>query len=513
MEYDGKVFLARANKRTLIMWAVMISFFSTSYLFDVISGTKSVVWFIGLCVFCWLPFIFGTIFLKIRGIDTDKFADVVGAGYGLFYLYVMVSTNSLLTFAYVIPMTSMLIIYKEKTFILRCGIFNIGVVLFSIVRTLLSHGGNVEIKEYIAQLLVITLLYAGYIMSIIHLTLSDGAMLGSVKSNLSRDVETVEKVKRASNSIVDGVTVVRELAEENKEGAQEVDLGMEDLSDKSTILSDRVESTLEMTENIEKQVENMADLVTKIVNLSTTSSDHANQSTKELENAVNATNSMAQLSEDVEIILGEFKEQFEKVKQETGTITQITSQTNLLALNASIEAARAGEAGKGFAVVADEIRDLSSGTQASSTSILEALSHLEETSEKMTESVATILTLISETLVTMKSVNTSVGIIAEDSKELGLEILNVDGAMKDVEQSNKNMVDNMRQVKDIMGDITQSVSDSEATTTVMLSKYEETARNVLEIENVVTHLIEELGTGGFMKAEDINPGTNITLIE
>ena len=117
----------------------------------------------------------------------------------------MVSTNSLLTFAYVIPMTSMLIIYKEKTFILRCGIFNIGVVLFSIVRTLLSHGGNVEIKEYIAQLLVITSLYAGYIMSIIHLTLSDGAMLGSVKSNLSRDVETVEKVKRASNSIVDGV--------------------------------------------------------------------------------------------------------------------------------------------------------------------------------------------------------------------------------------------------------------------------------------------------------------------
>ena len=101
-------------------------------------------------------------------------------------------------------------------------------MLFSIVRTLLSHGGNVEIKEYIAQMLVITLLYAGYIMSIIHLTLSDGAMIGSVKSNLSRDVETVEKVKRASISIVDGVTVVRELAEENKDGAQEVDLGMED---------------------------------------------------------------------------------------------------------------------------------------------------------------------------------------------------------------------------------------------------------------------------------------------
>ena len=141
------------------------------------------------------------IFLKIRGIDTDKFADVVGAGYGLFYLYVMVSTNSLLTFVCHL-MTSMLTIYKEN-FILRCEYLTLVLCYFHCTNTL-SHGGNVEIKEYIAQLLVITLLYAGYIMSIIHLTLSDGAMLGSVKAiylELWR-----QRKKKASNSIVDGVT-------------------------------------------------------------------------------------------------------------------------------------------------------------------------------------------------------------------------------------------------------------------------------------------------------------------
>ena len=72
---------------------------------------------------------------------------------------------------------------------------------------------------------------------------------------------------------------------------------------------------------------------------------------------------MAELSAEVDKILKVFKEEFEKVKAETGMITGITSQTNLLALNASIEAARAGEAGRGFAVVATEINDLAKSSR------------------------------------------------------------------------------------------------------------------------------------------------------
>ena len=203
------------------------------------------------------------------------------------------------------------------------------------------------------------------------------------------------------------------------------------------------------------------------------------------------------LSTDVEHILEEFRNQFDKVKDETGTITSITSQTNLLALNASIEAARAGEAGKGFAVVADEIRNLSMGTQSSSSGIMEALKHLEDTSDKMTESITTILRLIAESLETMQIVNKNVGIIAEDSKTLGDEIQVVDSAMKRVEASNEKMVGNMKKVQNIMEEMTESVISSETTTATMLSKYEETANNVANIENVVGKLVEELGAGGF----------------
>ena len=514
MEYNEKAFAKSANKKAMGMWLVMSVVLSAAYAVEIVKGLKTVQYFVIMELICWIPFIFGLIVLKVKGWHTKLYQDIVGFGYGAFYLYIMMTSPGTLAFTYILPLMSMLIIYKNKNFILRCGVASVTVLVITIVRNYLN-GMNTpnDISNYEIQFGIILFCYIGYIVAINHMIKSDGALLDSVKDNLAKVVTTVEKVKVASNSVVDGVTVVRELAEENKEGANIVVGSMEELAEKNMVLSQKIDSSMEMTEDIDNQVGNVAELVAHIVEISEKSANHANTSAKDLKNAVDATNAMARLSSEVEDILNEFKNQFDKVKSETGTIENITSQTNLLALNASIEAARAGEAGKGFAVVADEIRNLSMGTQNSSNSIMDALKLLEETSGKMTESITTILNLISETLETMQTVNASVDMIAKDSKQLGEEIQVVDSAMNQVECSNKNMVDNMKQVQDIMVTMTQSVSESATTTSTMLSKYEETARNVINIESVVGKLVEELGAGGFMSLEDVTAGMKVILVE
>jgi len=389
--------------------------------------------------------------------------------------------------------------------------------MFVLISSNLYKGRVKGMMEFVSsidcalQFAIVLCCYACTNMAIKHLVESDGALTGSIQSNLHRVVQTVEQVKVASNEVVDGVTVVRELADENRVGAENVVSDMQELSNDNGVLNDKTMSSMEMTGVIDTQVSNVAELMEQVVTLIDASIEHANVSSEELIEVVETTNKMAELSAEVEKVLNDFKAEFENVKNETSTIEGITSKTNLLALNASIEAARAGEAGKGFAVVANEIRELSNGTQNSSSRIMGALAHLEETSEKMLESIEETVKLIQVNIEKVDNVNRSVTDITNDATSLGVNIKVVDSAVKEVENSNKTLVDNMQQVCDVMEVMTGRINQAELTTKEMLSKYEESAKSAVNIETVVGHLMEELGVGGFMGVQDVRAGMKIAV--
>lgn len=505
MEYDELKFKESANKKAMVMWLVINIVLTAAYLLEMKKGARTTSYTVVFCFFCWVPFVVGGIALKIRGMATSLYREIIAIGYMVFFAFVVLTTVTNLTFTYIFPIVSLLILYKSR---------NMLILTASLVVTIVKGQMDAStITGFEIQVAATALCYMSYILSINHLNQSDGAMLGSVQANLDRVVKTIEQVKGASNAVVDGVTVVRELADENKEGANTVVHSMDDLSANNMVLHDKTDSSLDMTHKINQQVENVAGLIQEMVLLLEGSVNNAKTSARELAEVVESTNEVAQLSTEVEEILKNFKNEFNMVKEETGTITQITSQTNLLALNASIEAARAGEAGKGFAVVADEIRNLSNGTQNSSSSIMDALANLEQTADKMTASITKTIGLINLTMEKVNQVNSSVNSITQDTMKLGDNIQVVDSAMREVETSNKNMVDNMQQISDVMVLMTGSIQNADQTTRAMRSKYEETSRNVVNIENVVGKLIEELGAGGFMGVADVQPGMYMSVVE
>lgn len=513
MGYDEKFFKRSANKKAMYMWLFTAIILTAAYTIEVIKGDRTPQYYAVFMILCWVPFLLGVAFLLIKGTATSWYKTTIVIGYGVFYAFTVLTTNTNLTFSYIIPVVCMLMLYKDKKLFIRISILNLLLIVVNFIRTKISANAmDLSMAEFEIQFFVILLSYIAYILSVDHLSKSDGAMLNAVKDNLDRVVKTVEQVKTASTAVVDGVTVVRELSDENIEGANNVVHSMEGLAANNLVLSDKTNSSLDMTRSIDQQVGNVAGLISDVVTLTDGSVEHARISSSQLEDVVQSTREMAELSAEVDKILKVFKEEFEKVKAETGMITGITSQTNLLALNASIEAARAGEAGKGFAVVADEIRNLSMGTKTSSESILNALGNLEETSERMTNSILKTMELIRLNLEKITQVNESVVRITEDSVKIGQNVQVIDSAMKEVENSNKNLVDNMNQVGEVMNLMTEGIADADETTKVMRSKYEETYNNVNSIEKIVGALIEELGTGGFMGIKDIMPGMFINIV-
>ncbi|MBQ9120527.1 MAG: PilZ domain-containing protein [Lachnospiraceae bacterium] len=512
MEYNEKEFQAYANRLARRIWGIVVIALSAAYAIEVLKGSKPIDFYIVFLLLGWVPFILGLIVLKIKGMHTRVFREIIAIGYGVFFAYVLFTAETAITFSYVFPIAGMMILYKNMGLLVRVEVANIIILIANFVRIMVTgQQTDRTLPDFEVALACTILCYTSYIMALLYLTKSERALLHSVEDNLHKVVQTIETVKTASNSVVDGVTVVRELAEENRQSANSVVNSMVKLTENNEVLQDRTNSSLEMTQTINAQVQNAANLIQDIVVLMQQSVANAKTSSNQLEVVVQSTNEMAELSTEVNQTLQEFRTEFAMVKEETGTIEQITSQTNLLALNASIEAARAGEAGRGFAVVADEIRNLSNGTKDSSTSIMSALSHLEETSDRMMSSISKTLELINSTLTNVLQVNESVSSITKDSIQLGDNIQVVDAAMQEVEKSNRNMVSNMQQITEVMQLMTESITDADANTKVMRSKYEETSANVANIETVVGKLVEELGEGGFMGIHDIQPGMYLTI--
>ena len=514
MDYNENEFKAKANIKARRIWLVFALLLSANYGTDVSQGGYPSTNYIIFLILCWVPFFAGDLLLRIRGKADDRYRYALVVGYGIFYTFLICTTDSPIAFTYILPVVSLLVLYKDRKFMVGCAIANIASVIVSVFYHLVVLGQNTatDQKNYQLQIACLLLCYIGYIMSIRHLIESDGALTNSIKADLKRVVTTVEQVKTASNTIMDGITVVRELATENKHGSDIVVDGMNKLTDHNGQLQSRTASSQEMTGDINSQVQNVASMINDMVSLTAESGKHAKTSSVDLESLVQTAGTMADLSNEVEHILDAFKTEFETVKQETGTIDSISSQTNLLALNASIEAARAGEAGKGFSVVAEQIRKLSTETKDSSGQISEALSRLDEISGKMTSSIEETLKLIQATLEKVTQTGENVNKITQDSSLLGEHIQTIDSAMKEVESSNRQLVENMEQVSSIVETMTTCISDSDETSKRMLSKYEESASNINNIENVIQELMCELGIGGFMGLDDIHAGMKAKVI-
>lgn len=513
-EYDESFFRAKANKRAGITWLALIFIATIYYGIKTKNGEIARGYFIAFTVVGWVTYITGYIVSMIKGKAAKEYKWVLGICYLLFYAVIAWTALDKISYIFILPLLSILILYKDPKFIKMIMWFTLFVLISSNIYKGVAKGmmDFVASEECALQFAIVLCCFACTNMAIRHLVESDGALTGSIESELAQVVQTVEQVKDASNSIVDGVTVVRELADENKQGANNVVKDMGTLAKNNGILNDKTVSSIEMTKVIDTQVKDVSDLMEEFSKLIEKSVEHADLSADELTEVVEITNRMSALSSKIETILETFKKEFENVKQETSTIEGITSQTNLLALNASIEAARAGEAGKGFAVVADQIRSLSSGTQDSSNSIMEALSHLEATSDEMLQSITETVELIQLNIEKVSTVNKSVSDITSDATSLGDNIKVVDSAVEQVENSNETLTANMNQVGEIMQIMTESINNAEQTTKTMLSKYEASAKSATDIESVVGELMEELGIGGFMNVSDIKSGMKFRMV-
>ena len=114
MNYDESVFKEKANRRARKIWLIFAILLSANYGSDVANGLRTAPYYFVFLLLCWLPILIGEILLRVKGFTTELYKYNLVIGYGIFYTYVISTTESPIAFTYILPVTSLLVLYKTK---------------------------------------------------------------------------------------------------------------------------------------------------------------------------------------------------------------------------------------------------------------------------------------------------------------------------------------------------------------------------------------------------------------
>lgn len=200
------------------------------------------------------------------------------------------------------------------------------------------------------------------------------------------------------------VSEVSAAASQMQNTAQSMSATAEETSHQSAAVASATEEAATNVQTVAAAAEELSASIQEIASQVGNSSRISNDAVKQAQNTISQ--------------VGQLTESAQKIGDVVGLISDIAEQTNLLALNATIEAARAGDAGKGFAVVASEVKSLATQTATAT----EDISQQVESMQLVTETTASDIKKIGDTINTINEIATSIAASVEEQNMSTQEI-------------------------------------------------------------------------------------------
>ena len=99
--YDAEEFKARANVKTRKVWFILNLLLTGQYYSNVTKGTYEQRYIVPFLLLCWVPYIAGSVYLKIKGKNASFYRSIITIGYGLFYGYIVYKPDDVIICIYI----------------------------------------------------------------------------------------------------------------------------------------------------------------------------------------------------------------------------------------------------------------------------------------------------------------------------------------------------------------------------------------------------------------------------
>jgi methyl-accepting chemotaxis protein len=448
------------NKVAVFCHTILVAVLILSYVLEVVKGARTIGYLAVFAILALVPVVIEWM-LYTKTPDHKSIEIILGLGYGIFYTFVIFTTNNALAFTYAIPLYVILTLYSDLKFCLFTSAGGFLVNLLFTAYQALTVGipaedmATYEIRVLLMLIIAVFLCMATDVMVKINRMKMDD--INQEKENTSKLLKHVMDI---SGEMSEGVQNVTQQMEQLGTSVVEIRDAMQQVSSGTNETAESVQNQLSQTEEIQKHIEKV-EMVSNTIN---ENMDHAKNDIgngkSSLDVLLKQVESSERAGKEVVTDIGELEEYMNNMQSIIELITSVASQTSLLALNASIEAARAGEAGKGFAVVATEISNLANQTQGATVNITEVIHNV---SEKLTIAVNAVQQLMDNNA----KQNTSATTVAESFERITQSTRDIDEQSRmlervvgDLAAANKGIVESVQTISAITQEVSAHANET-----------------------------------------------------
>ncbi len=469
------------NKRFLNCYEIIAGILFAAYMIELIKGNRTLGYTAVFCVFLVIPLMITIlVYLKDKNSKMVKYFGLFG--YEILYAFVLLTSVSILSFCYILPMIAAIALYQDGKFAIKGGVAAVLINFVYIAFTFIKTGAeSLDIVNFEIEVAAVALVAGLSILSTKVLERVNNYKVNLIEQDKKKEEAVLKQILDTTGKLIEKISLISTEAKNMSRQGERSKIAIEEIVTGTNDLAGTIQNQLQMTENIGTLTDSMGVIVEEIQDKFTDTREITETGNRDVEELLRSSEQSEKASNEVSTTMTSLMRQTKEVNEILEMIESITNQTELLALNASIEAARAGEAGRGFAVVADEIKKLAAQTEDATRQVKGILDELTRQTDVAEKSVGSLVELNKKQAQLVTQTRTAFERISED-------IADVNGS---VEKQSSHMI----QIKDSNKEIVQYVESLSAFSEELLANTENTREltdGTIEGTRKVSLLLDEV---------------------
>lgn len=469
------------NKAAITCHLVICTVLFAAYLVEVIKGSRTIGYFVIFAALDVIPGVLEIVEYQ-RNKESSLIRHIMGVGYSILYIFAILTTHSITTFVYAIPMYVVITLFSDIRYCIAIVSGGFLANIVSVVHTAMAVGYTKEQIPDVEIRFALMLLVGVFVVIVTEaIQKVNQVKLDEIHEEKDKTALLLEKIMSTSGSMVTDIVQAADKMGRLEKSVNSMRVSMQEVSEGNNETAQSVQSQLERTGQIQDQIEKVKEAAVEI-------NKKLGNAGEEVTSGISKINKLASQAEESvksnDLVVSRMEmlvDNMTKMNDIVSMISSIANRTGMLALNASIESARAGEAGKGFAVVAQEITSLANQTKGATVDISALIGNISGELKEVEHAVEAVSASNRSHAETTKEVTGSFEKIAETTKDIDSRAKEMEEAVNKLATANESIVESISNVSAATEEISGYATET-------YNACEENGKLAVEVSGIVQNL-------------------------